>query len=83
MEAIGTLAGGIAHDFNNMLAVIIGNAKLALDDVGDEGPRQNLIQILNASKRSRDLIKADPDLQQKGREAGKSGQDRATFEGDL
>lgn len=57
MEAIGTLAGGIAHDFNNMLAVIIGNAELALDDVGEEGPRQNLIQILNASKRSRDLIK--------------------------
>ena len=33
MEALGTLAGGIAHDFNNMLAVIIGNAQLALDDV--------------------------------------------------
>ena len=32
MEAIGTLAGGIAHDFNNMLAVIMGNAELALDE---------------------------------------------------
>jgi PAS domain S-box-containing protein len=57
MEAVGTLAGGIAHDFNNMLAVIIGNAELALDDVEDDGPRQNLRQILNASKRSRDLVK--------------------------
>ena len=31
-KQIGTLAGGIAHDFNNMLAVILGNAELALDD---------------------------------------------------
>ena len=32
MEAVGTLAGGIAHDFNNMLAIIMGNAELALDE---------------------------------------------------
>ena len=57
MEAIGTLAGGIAHDFNNMLAVIIGNAELALDDVMDERPRQNLQQILDASQRSRELVR--------------------------
>ncbi len=57
MEAIGTLAGGIAHDFNNMLAVIMGNAELALDDIGEEGLRQNISQILKASKRSRDLVK--------------------------
>lgn len=57
MEAIGTLAGGIAHDFNNMLAIIIGNAELAMDDIEDEGAKRNLTQILNASKRSRDLIK--------------------------
>ena len=57
MEAVGTLAGGIAHDFNNMLAVILGNAELALDDVKEDGPRDNLKQILKASKRSRDLVK--------------------------
>ncbi|MHB8111609.1 MAG: hybrid sensor histidine kinase/response regulator [Syntrophorhabdaceae bacterium] len=56
MEAVGNLAGGIAHDFNNMLAVIIGNAELALDDI--EGPpRHFLKQILNASERSRDLVR--------------------------
>jgi len=38
MEAVGTLAGGIAHDFNNILAVILGNAELAIDDV----PKGNL-----------------------------------------
>ena len=57
MEAVGTLAGGIAHDFNNMLAVILGNAELALDDIKEDGPRDNLKQILKASKRSRDLVK--------------------------
>ncbi len=57
MEAIGTLAGGIAHDFNNMLAIIIGNAEIALDDIEEEGPRANLAQILKASKRAKDLTK--------------------------
>ena len=38
MEAIGTLAGGIAHDFNNILAIVLGNAELAADDVPDSNP---------------------------------------------
>lgn len=58
MEAVGTLAGGIAHDFNNMLAVILGNAELALDEIeGRDGAGRNMEQILKASKRARDLVK--------------------------
>ncbi len=58
MQAIGTLAGGVAHDFNNVLAIILGNAELALDDLkGRSGARENLKQILLASKRARDLVK--------------------------
>ena len=58
MEAVGTLAGGIAHDFNNMLAIILGNAELALDDLrGKGGPSRNIEQIVKASKRARDLTK--------------------------
>jgi PAS domain S-box-containing protein len=57
MEAIGTLASGIAHDFNNMLAIIMGNAELALDEDSLGSIHENLKQILHASKRSRDLIK--------------------------
>ena len=59
MEAVGTLAGGIAHDFNNMLAVIMGNAELAHDEVGNSmnGIGHQLDQILKASRRASDLVK--------------------------
>ena len=58
MEAIGTMAGGIAHDFNNMLAIIIGNAEMALADIPKESfPRHSIDQILNASHRAKDLVK--------------------------
>jgi PAS domain S-box-containing protein len=57
MEAIGTLAGGIAHDFNNILAAILGNAEIALEDTAEDGPRHNLQQILRATVRGRDLVK--------------------------
>jgi PAS domain S-box-containing protein len=59
LEAIGQLAGGIAHDFNNMLAVILGNAELALDEAagGPDGAGHQLEQIIRASKRARDLVK--------------------------
>ena len=58
MEAIGTLAGGIAHDFNNILAIIIGNAELAIDEVPEEmGARHNLEQIFKAGMRGRNLVR--------------------------
>lgn len=58
MEAIGTLAGGIAHDFNNILAIILGNAELASDDVPDGNPaKESLMEIRRASIRAKDMIK--------------------------
>ena len=33
LESLGVLAGGIAHDFNNILASILGNASLGLEDL--------------------------------------------------
>ncbi len=59
MEAVGALAGGIAHDFNNMLAVILGNAELALDDIldGTSGGVHQIKQILKASNRAKDLVR--------------------------
>ncbi|TCH99766.1 PAS domain S-box protein [Roseococcus sp. SYP-B2431] len=38
MEAVGQLTGGIAHDFNNLLTVILGNAEMLADSLG-EGPQ--------------------------------------------
>ncbi len=57
MEAIGTLAGGIAHDFNNIIATILGNAELALDDAS-ANPKalESLLEIHKAGLRARDVV---------------------------
>lgn len=53
MDSIGRLAGGVAHDFNNMLAVIIGNAEIALSKANRSDPLYKTLQnILNAAERS-------------------------------
>ena len=46
MEAIATLAGGIAHDFNNILAAILNNTELVLDDLPQD-------DVLRESSRNR------------------------------
>ena len=58
MEAVGTLAGGIAHDFNNILAIIMGNAELASDDIPDLNPAaENLEEIRRASIRAKEMVR--------------------------
>lgn len=57
MEAVGTLAGGIAHDFNNILAIILGNTDLALDqNSSHDQSRANIEQIREAAMRAKDLV---------------------------
>ena len=58
MEAIATLAGGIAHDFNNILAAILNNTELVLDDLpqGDK-LREHLDVVYQAGGRGKDLVK--------------------------
>lgn len=57
MQALGTLAGGIAHDFNNILATMILNTEMAMDEVLPEAPSlRNLERVLKAGNRARDLV---------------------------
>jgi PAS domain S-box-containing protein len=58
MQAIGTMAGGIAHDFNNIISAILGNVKLAQQDVSTGGsPDVSLTEIDKAGRRARDLVR--------------------------
>ena len=58
LESLGLLAGGIAHDFNNILMVILGNADLAIDALSSHAPaRDNIEEILKASKRAAELAR--------------------------
>lgn len=58
MEAIATLAGGIAHDFNNILAAILTNTELVLDDLPmDNKLRDHLEIVYQAGCRGKNLVK--------------------------
>ena len=56
LKAVGELTGGVAHDFNNLLTVILGNAEMIRDDMGEQDPNLDLIEmILQASSHAADL----------------------------
>jgi PAS domain S-box-containing protein len=57
LESVGQLAGGIAHDFNNLLAAIASTAELVGDDVDDPRTRQDVEEILAATRRGAALTK--------------------------
>ncbi len=58
LEAIATLSGGIAHDFNNILAVIISNTEMGLDDLDQNDPLwPHLDIVLKAGIRGKTLVK--------------------------
>ena len=46
LEAVGRLAGGIAHDFNNSLAVILGHAEFALQELPSHHPLHHDIRAI-------------------------------------
>jgi PAS domain S-box-containing protein len=58
MEAIATLSGGIAHDFNNILAAIITNTELVVDDVPEKSTLHEHLRIVQqAALRGKNLVK--------------------------
>jgi PAS domain S-box-containing protein len=72
MEAIGTLSGGIAHDFNNILAIIIGNAELAQDDIPEGSSAHRFItEVVKGGLRARDVVRQLLTFSRKSRERKK------------
>ena len=58
LESIGVLAGGIAHDFNNLLHVVLGNADIALSNLGTgSSAREPLEEVVRATLRAADLTR--------------------------
>lgn len=58
MEALATLSGGIAHDFNNILAIIMTNVEMTLEDSVSGTPQHQSLELaLKASLRGKNLVK--------------------------
>jgi len=58
LEALATLSGGIAHDFNNILAIIITNMEMTLEDIPVESPLYKSMElVLKAGLRGKSLVK--------------------------
>jgi PAS domain S-box-containing protein len=56
LASIGRLAGGVAHDFNNFLGIILGNAELLKEQIGDEQEAAESVRsIEQAARRAVDL----------------------------
>ncbi|MDH3473850.1 MAG: PAS domain S-box protein [Rhodospirillales bacterium] len=54
MEALGQLTGGVAHDFNNLLAIIMSNAELLEQRLGESD--QAARAVLRAANRGAALV---------------------------
>ena len=55
MEAVGHLTGGIAHDFNNMLAVILGNAEVLVEEAADPEVKATAELVMETAERAAEL----------------------------
>ncbi|WP_371801721.1 PAS domain S-box protein [Candidatus Lokiarchaeum ossiferum] len=55
LESIGNLAGGIAHDFNNILASLLGNVSLALEENNLEDIKSILRETESGIMRAKNL----------------------------
>ena len=58
LEAVGQLTGGVAHDFNNLLTVILGNAELLSEQLGNEHRLRMLAEMTaTAAERGAELTR--------------------------
>ena len=49
LMALGQMAGKLAHDFRNLLAVILGNAELLEEIVGDDAQTARMLQLIRTA----------------------------------
>jgi PAS domain S-box-containing protein len=57
LESLRILSAGLAHDFNNILAVIIGNADLAVSESATTSSRAAIEDIREAAARAAELVR--------------------------
>jgi two-component system cell cycle sensor histidine kinase/response regulator CckA len=58
MEALGILSGSIMHNLNNLLSVVIGQARMARDDVSADSPAwERLGQVVQAGEAAAELTR--------------------------
>ena len=56
MDAVGTIASGIAHNFNNILASILGNAEMIINEISpDNRSYEDLQSIINGIESAKQL----------------------------
>jgi signal transduction histidine kinase len=57
IEALGRLTTAVVHDLNNILAVIVGNIELLLQDTRSRAVRSELVEIRQAADLGADLVR--------------------------
>lgn len=67
LEMIGTMTSGIAHEFNNLLTPIMGYSIMTLEKIPEEDSElsENIIEIYNASRKAKDVIRRLSELSRK------------------
>ena len=67
LEMIGTMTSGIAHEFNNLLTPIMGYSIMTLEKIPEEDSElsENVIEIYNASRKAKDVIRRLSELSAK------------------
>ncbi len=67
LELLGTMTSGISHEFNNLLTPIMGYSIMSLEMVpeGNDELSENIIEIYNASKKAKDIVKRISELSKK------------------
>ena len=67
LELLGTMTSGISHEFNNLLTPIMGYSIMSLEMVpeGNDELSENIIEIYNASKKAKDIVKRISELSRK------------------